>query len=225
MPKPTFFNLPERKRDPLVEALLNEFAARGYRHASLDRIAKAGGVSKGSLYQYFPNKADMYRWLLTEEVPRRKMAAMQATPLDPGADLFETLEVWFLAGLQLFVREPRLAQLGAVLMHPTSEPEIRALHQETRRQSHAYLRTMVTAAMDKGEVRRDLDVDLVAVLVSKVMGSGLSETLLLRIGADATELAADPSVAARLAQEDLAGLVHQAAEVLRRAVGVTSARR
>ncbi len=219
MPKPTFFNLPDSKRGPLVEALIDEFASRGYRHASLDRIAAAGGVSKGSLYQYFANKADMYRWLLTEEVPRRKLAAMQDAALHPGADFFDTLEGWFLAGVQLFVREPQLAQLGAALMHPSTEPELQSLHQGAMQQSHAYLRAMVAAAMDKREVRAEMDPDLVAMLVAKVMGSGLSETLLLRMGVDAVEFASDPSLARGLADEDLSELVHQACDMLRRAVG------
>ena len=219
MPKSTFFNLAEDKRGLLVEALLDEFATRGYRQASLDRIARAGGVSKGSLYQYFANKADMYQWLLTEELPRRKMAAMRGTAVASEADLFETLEAWFLAGLQLFVREPRLASLGADLMNPTLEPEIRALHQQASAQSHAFLLGMVGDAMERGEVRPDLDADLVAVLVAKVMGSGLSETVLLRIGVDAAQLAADPELGRRLGEQDLEGLVHQAAEILRRAVG------
>lgn len=219
MPKATFFNLAGEKRGPLVEALLGEFSTHGYRRASLDRIARAGGVSKGSLYQYFENKADMYRWLLTQELPRRKLAAVQSSSVPPDADLFQTLEAWYLAGLWLFVREPRLASLGAVLMHPSSEPEIRSLHLETREQTHAYLVGMVSAAMERGELRADLDADLVAVLVSKVMGSGLSETLLMRAGVDAAQLAADPELAKGLAQQDIEGLVHQAAEILRRAVG------
>lgn len=219
MPKSTFFNLAEDKRAPLVEALLDEFATRGYRHASLDRIARAGGVSKGSLYQYFSNKADMYQWLLTEELPRRKMAAMQGFAISPEADLFQTLEGWFLAGLQLFVREPRLATLGAALMNPTLEPEIQALHQQVSGQSHAFLLGMVKEAMASGEVRPDLDADFVAVLVAKVMGSGLSETVLMRLGVDAAQLAADPELGRRLGEQDIEALVHQAAEILRRAVG------
>ena len=74
MPKSTFFGLPEERRDRLVREAIAEFADRAYAEASLSQIARRARIPKGSVYQYFEDKLDLYRWLLTEEAPRRKRA-------------------------------------------------------------------------------------------------------------------------------------------------------
>lgn len=51
---------------------LAEFSDRPYIEASLSQIARRARIPKGSVYQYFEDKLDLYRWLLTEETPRRK---------------------------------------------------------------------------------------------------------------------------------------------------------
>ena len=56
------------KRDVLVEfrhaeildAARKVFAAKGFDEASVDEIAHAAGVAKGTLYLYYPSKRDLY---------------------------------------------------------------------------------------------------------------------------------------------------------------------
>src|SRR5690242_14812279 len=97
-PKSTFLNLPPEKRERIIELAIEEFSERPYAQASLSRIVARAGIAKGSVYQYFEDKRDLYRWLLTEEVPRRKLAWVAADPPPPGSDLFDALEHTFLVG-------------------------------------------------------------------------------------------------------------------------------
>jgi AcrR family transcriptional regulator len=60
MPTDTFHNLPTKKRDRILEAAITEFAAHPYDAASLSNIARQAEIGKGSLYQYFENKKDLY---------------------------------------------------------------------------------------------------------------------------------------------------------------------
>ncbi len=60
MPSQTFFNLPKEKRDTLIKIALNEFSANEYNSASVSRIVKETGIAKGSFYQYFQDKKDLY---------------------------------------------------------------------------------------------------------------------------------------------------------------------
>ncbi len=46
----------DTKRDALVAAAAAVFAARGYRNATMEEIAQAAGVAKGTLYLYFQDK-------------------------------------------------------------------------------------------------------------------------------------------------------------------------
>ena len=53
MPRPTWFNLDEGRRERVLRAAMAEFGSRGYSAGSLNVIAREAGVAKGSLFQYF----------------------------------------------------------------------------------------------------------------------------------------------------------------------------
>ncbi|MBK7453960.1 MAG: TetR/AcrR family transcriptional regulator [Anaerolineales bacterium] len=61
MPKQTFLNLPEEKRNFIINAAADEFAEYGFEAASINRIVANSKISKGSFYQYFEDKADVFR--------------------------------------------------------------------------------------------------------------------------------------------------------------------
>lgn len=77
MPTQTFFNLPEQKRQNLIRAAEKEFARVPLHEASIANIVKDAGISRGSFYQYFENKEDLYLYLLREETKNRKVSFME----------------------------------------------------------------------------------------------------------------------------------------------------
>ena len=64
MPKSTFMNLPEGKRGAIIGIAFEEFALNSYEHASLSRIVERAGIAKGSMYQYFADKHELYLYLV-----------------------------------------------------------------------------------------------------------------------------------------------------------------
>lgn len=66
MPKDTFFNLSEEKREKVIRSAVSEFLKHGFEKANVGSIAKNAGVAKGSIYQYFENKKELFgysvRW-------------------------------------------------------------------------------------------------------------------------------------------------------------------
>jgi AcrR family transcriptional regulator len=64
MPKQTFFNLPEEKRQTIIDVAIEEFAENGFEAASINRIVANSGISKGSFYQYFEDKLDLFMHLV-----------------------------------------------------------------------------------------------------------------------------------------------------------------
>ena len=59
----TFRSLRERKkhdtRHRILMAGLDAFTARGFEHCTIDEIARAAGVGKGTVYNYFRTKEDL----------------------------------------------------------------------------------------------------------------------------------------------------------------------
>src|ERR1700745_958018 len=55
------------KRRQIVDGARQIFLARGFDAASMMEIAKAAGVSKGTLYVYFENKEDLFQAIVHQE--------------------------------------------------------------------------------------------------------------------------------------------------------------
>ena len=64
MPTSTFFNLPPPKREKLLQAAIAEFARRPYGEVSINRIIQGAEIPRGSFYQYFADKTDLFRYVL-----------------------------------------------------------------------------------------------------------------------------------------------------------------
>ena len=63
MPTSTFFRLPEEKRKRLMDAAWEEFTTNSYTDASINRIIQKAHIPRGSFYQYFQDKEDLFWYL------------------------------------------------------------------------------------------------------------------------------------------------------------------
>lgn len=64
MPSDTFFRLPDSKRARIMEAIKEEIARTAYEEFSINNVIRSCNISRGSFYQYFRNKEDIYLYLL-----------------------------------------------------------------------------------------------------------------------------------------------------------------
>jgi AcrR family transcriptional regulator len=64
LPKDTFFNLNEEKQEKVVRSAISQFAKNGYEKANVATIARNAGIAKGSMYQYFDNKKELFFYCL-----------------------------------------------------------------------------------------------------------------------------------------------------------------
>ena len=62
----TFKNLPKEKQDRILSVAQTEFANYGFDLASIQRIVKAANISRGSFYQYFRDKTDIFTAFLVK---------------------------------------------------------------------------------------------------------------------------------------------------------------
>ncbi|WP_262371966.1 TetR/AcrR family transcriptional regulator [Rossellomorea aquimaris] len=59
-----FKNLKIEKQERIINAAMKEFVNSGYDKASTNKIVKEAQISKGSLFNYFKNKKDLYLFLI-----------------------------------------------------------------------------------------------------------------------------------------------------------------
>lgn len=87
MPKETFFNLPEQKRKAIFDAAVKEFSENMFSEASINRIVKAAQIPRGSFYQYFDGKEDLFSHVIAEIFAdiEKKMRSRQKKTADADA--------------------------------------------------------------------------------------------------------------------------------------------
>lgn len=59
----SFLKLKEEKKELIIHAAMNEFIRNGFENASTNEIVKNANISKGSLFNYFKSKKDLYIYL------------------------------------------------------------------------------------------------------------------------------------------------------------------
>lgn len=84
MPKQTFFNLPEEKKKILVQAAKKEFSRASLAEASIANIIKDANIPRGSFYQYFEDKDDLYFYLLNEQAKARRIEFIESLKKHDG---------------------------------------------------------------------------------------------------------------------------------------------
>lgn len=93
MPKSTFFNLPQEKREHIFAQALIEFSRHPFERASLSEIVSSAGIAKGSMYQYFQDKKDLYKYVV-QRVYQHKREFLQPVLAGQG-DFFELASQYY----------------------------------------------------------------------------------------------------------------------------------
>ena len=104
---------PDGKRDAILQAALDLFGRYGYRRTSIDDIARAAGIAKGTVYLYVANKEALFRTLSQSLLARVLDAATMAARAErPLADRLEAiLEAKFGFFHDLLHRSPHAGEL------------------------------------------------------------------------------------------------------------------
>ena len=164
MPKETFFNLPEKKREMIENAAIDEFAENGYENASINRIVEACKIAKGSFYQYFEDKKDVLMHLI--DITMEKKIEYLSPLLMNSQELgfFElTRELW-IGGLRFAGHNKKLALLGNEVMKNQNRGMYREIMESKGGTASDFYRHMIISAIVNGELRKDLNVDYISYM-------------------------------------------------------------
>src|SRR6476661_5701447 len=81
---PKWRRCPEDRPQQIITAALEVFGECGLANARLQDIAERAGVSKGTIYLYFPNKEELFREMIRQTavaaIERAEHAVVSGTP-------------------------------------------------------------------------------------------------------------------------------------------------
>jgi AcrR family transcriptional regulator len=176
MPKQTFFNLSTEKRETIMNAAIEEFAEYGLENASTNRIVRNSSIAKGSFYQYFEDKQDVFMHMLEIiEVKEMEFFKNQHPP-DQNMDVFHYFRWMVKKGMEFGLDHPRMIQaawrvlLGEGLYYGKN---LAGYRQKTTQA----LTMLITQAIERGEVDSSVDVEL-AVMVMETWSNAITNYVL-----------------------------------------------
>src|SRR3954447_7814163 len=131
------------RRETILLAAEEVFAASGYHGASLDEIAHAAGISKALIYEHFASKRELHASLLTAHVEEifRRLQANAAAGL-PGEERLRGGIDAFLS----FVEEHREA--WRALFRDAADPEVGDVIERVQAQATAVIAALIAADPD-----------------------------------------------------------------------------
>jgi AcrR family transcriptional regulator len=187
MPKQTFFNLPEEKRRLILDLAIEEFAERDYNSASISNIVARAGIAKGSLYQYFEDKRDLYLYLIQLAGEEKKTFLASHPPPDLNMDVFAYIRWLMQMGTRFELSNPKLAQVAYRALfsdRPFGDEPFTQLRQSVL----SYYEHMVRLGIQQGVIDPDIDVGLAVFVFSSVFNE-FGRYLLDRLDVDILDLA------------------------------------
>ncbi len=114
--------LPQDKERQVLEGAALVFARDGYEGASMSRIAAEAGVSKGTLYNYFNGKAELFSAYVHQECNSR--IALMLDDLDREETPEATLRRLGRRMVEVFISAEGLAMYRMVIAEADKFPEL-----------------------------------------------------------------------------------------------------
>lgn len=100
MPKQTFFNLEKDKQEKIFNVAITEFSRVPFHEASIANVIKNANISRGSFYQYFENKFDLFMYVLNK-IRKATMSMTEKLMEGEKNDIFVISEKMFIYQLEL----------------------------------------------------------------------------------------------------------------------------
>lgn len=167
MPKDTFNNLPKEKQDRILNIAIAEFANNPYDVASVSNIVRKAGIAKGSFYQYFEDKKDLYRYLIELGTEEKLQLIKELPTPNPSMGLFGYMRWQFLSVVFFEVRRPQLAQITfRAYVEEIPFPEMR--EELRRRGTTQFFKQLISQGIIHGDVAAWVDPDMAAFIMEVV---------------------------------------------------------
>lgn len=166
MPKETFKQLPLEKKERILKAAAGIFAERGFAGTDVAQIAARAGVAKGSLYNYFESKEDLYLHVCRDGIERSRDAVYRE--ILPDWDIFRQIEHIFRRGVSFVLSHPEYIRLYLNVSSAGMERFADNLTLEVEKHTADYLKDLIRIGIGRGAVRQDLDVNLAAFLINSL---------------------------------------------------------
>jgi AcrR family transcriptional regulator len=169
--EPKWRRRPEHRPQQIIEAALKVFGECGLANARLQDIAQRAGVSKGTIYLYFPNKEELFREMIRQTavavIESGEKTVTQGTPTE---QLCAAMRAYW-----QFVRSPAFSTIHRLVLGELHQfPDLAEFYaQEVVARGLNLLSGIIRRGIDSGEFREIDPVVAARMLVAITVMHGV----------------------------------------------------
>jgi len=154
------------RREAITSAAAALFAGRGFAETSTADIAKAAGISTGSLFYYFPDKAAIFRGIFEQDIPEsRRLFEAHGETDDPAASILDIVAT--LANPARDELAPGL--MVELLRRAGNDPQLMEIVVANEEIVQDGLASLVRRAAANGQADKGLDAAEAATWIRKII--------------------------------------------------------
>jgi AcrR family transcriptional regulator len=165
MPRRAFEKLEREKREKILAAAAEEFARLGFHDASLNGIIERAGLSKGAMYYYFEDKADLYQTVLTDRFGGLLQTRIQLPDAQKPEAYWAAFDGMIEQSLRLYREDPIVAGLYRSFLTLVRRGEDAEALRPLMKWAADITRELVQRGQAVGAVRTDLPTDLLVEML------------------------------------------------------------
>ena len=146
----------EEKYTDIIKAAIRVFSEHGFDGAKMEYIAKEAGIGKGTVYEYFASKEQLFEEILKFSVEEFRLGLKES--MDQGETIEEKILNCSRYNAEFLSNHMDIVQIAMKVKMLSKE--IRVHHLAAQAVIHEHYTEMVKVAKAKGEFRPDLDEEL-----------------------------------------------------------------
>lgn len=155
----------------ILAAALTVFGRHGFAQTRMEAIAQEAGLSKATLYLYFPSKEALIAAIL--EMYFAQGLAELTTLQTVGTPIVDSLSGWIQRRIDEIAQHPGYLGIGFEFHAlATRDPQTRTLIQHAFAQYHTTLTALLRECMHRGEIAPADAAELATLIIS--LGEGLT---------------------------------------------------
>ena len=160
MAKSTFNNLDQHKKQQIIDAAILEFSKTLPNHINIQNIIKDAHIPRGSFYQYFENKEDLYLTII-DYISQKKQVFFMNHQLNYEQPFLSFITDVYVLSYDFLLNHPILYKAGKNMMSFDYFKQFEFLKQ-TKIQTQTFYKSLIVKDQEKHLINQDIDSDLLA---------------------------------------------------------------
>lgn len=160
-------DVPKGKRELILEAAEEVFSEKGFFQAKVEEIAIEAGVGKGTVYEYFSSKEEVFQQMLLKVMEDSDFEGLEVENSSTAA---EKIEAFLKLNHSFIMKHKNMAKM-MMQEHLTMSNEMFQAMKARKEETLQKIEGIVVEGIAAGEFRADINPNLTAHLI---MGATLS---------------------------------------------------